>query len=76
MVNTKHIDYETHQYFDVNASVADEDFTVYAKIRINVIPVNEYPPVFNQSTYTWNLDQHANVSVKFKQVSATDQVFF
>ncbi|XP_053383218.1 protocadherin Fat 2-like [Mercenaria mercenaria] len=63
------LDYESHNKYNLTATVNDSKHVDTANIVIYILPVNEYPPVFTKN-YTWNVTE--NTKEVTQQIQATD----
>ncbi|KAE8616289.1 hypothetical protein XENTR_v10008767 [Xenopus tropicalis] len=52
--------------------IASPYYTKYIYVYVKTIPVNEYPPVFNSSSYVFNVSELSPPGSKIGQVYATD----
>ena len=75
VATTDVLDYETVQEYDMEIRVADggipSRFTI-VEIRVTVIPVNEFSPVFEQDSYEMDVVEHSDISTLVLQVTASD----
>nr|DBA31313.1 TPA: hypothetical protein GDO54_007185 [Pyxicephalus adspersus] len=81
IVLTGNLDYEdpnnigVGNEYSLTVKVQDIAYPYYSQniyVYVKTIPINEYPPVFNSSSYVFNISELAPPSTKVGQVYATD----
>uniref|UniRef100_A0A0N4ZEJ4 Cadherin n=1 Tax=Parastrongyloides trichosuri TaxID=131310 RepID=A0A0N4ZEJ4_PARTI len=67
------LDYEKRNVYEFNVLVSDsKDRTSIVHVKVYVTPIDEYPPVFSKSSYTFQLSTEAEVGYIIGSVKATD----
>ena len=69
------LDYEIQQQYSVTVIVSDGGIparTISTILMISINPVNEFPPVFNQTEYRMSILESLNIGSDVLQVFATD----
>ncbi len=71
----KNLDHEVNSYYDIVVEVADRgvpSLSSTARVIINVLSVNEYPPVFDVTSATVTIDEDIPVGILIYDANATD----
>ncbi|KAI5702448.1 hypothetical protein M8J75_000237 [Diaphorina citri] len=68
----RRVDWETQPQYTLNISVSDGIHTVYTKLHVTVVDVNEHRPILTQSLYETNISESVPVGSEILKVAASD----
>ena len=72
LILNQRLDYETTMVYSLQVEVSDGEYSSSALVTINVLNVDDEPPIFAQSSYHASITENAPPGTSVLKISATD----